>query len=174
MWDPQRLTTLWASKACYRDSFTFLPFSSMTKHHAPCVLNLGGSWKWGSTLSSGRYTPEKRATRNHWIGIWVILTIGILDGEEKISPSGRNLTPTAQLAVKSLYWLTYAVGITATRCRQKRIRKTTVKLCHLRYKIQLKSVEGLEYEASEWTWLFICIHFMQFAHRTHKATACLH
>jgi hypothetical protein len=23
MWDPQRLTTLWASTACYRDSFTF-------------------------------------------------------------------------------------------------------------------------------------------------------
>jgi hypothetical protein len=24
MWDPQRLTTLWACMACYRDSFTFL------------------------------------------------------------------------------------------------------------------------------------------------------
>jgi hypothetical protein len=23
MWDPQRLTTLWASTACYKDSFTF-------------------------------------------------------------------------------------------------------------------------------------------------------
>jgi hypothetical protein len=23
MWDPHRLTTLWASMACYRDSFTF-------------------------------------------------------------------------------------------------------------------------------------------------------
>jgi hypothetical protein len=23
MWEPQRLTTLWASMACYRDSFTF-------------------------------------------------------------------------------------------------------------------------------------------------------
>jgi hypothetical protein len=23
MWDPQRLTTLWVSMACYRDSFTF-------------------------------------------------------------------------------------------------------------------------------------------------------
>jgi hypothetical protein len=22
MWEPQRLTTLWASKACHRDSFT--------------------------------------------------------------------------------------------------------------------------------------------------------
>jgi hypothetical protein len=25
MWDPQRLTALWASTACYRDSFTFKP-----------------------------------------------------------------------------------------------------------------------------------------------------
>jgi hypothetical protein len=23
MWEPRRLTTLWASMACYRDSFTF-------------------------------------------------------------------------------------------------------------------------------------------------------
>jgi hypothetical protein len=23
MWEPRRLTTLWASTACYRDSFTF-------------------------------------------------------------------------------------------------------------------------------------------------------
>jgi hypothetical protein len=23
MWEPQRLTTLWASTACYKDSFTF-------------------------------------------------------------------------------------------------------------------------------------------------------
>jgi hypothetical protein len=26
MWEPQRLTTLWASTACYRDSFTYLLF----------------------------------------------------------------------------------------------------------------------------------------------------
>jgi hypothetical protein len=25
MWEPRRLTTLWAFTACYRDSFTFLP-----------------------------------------------------------------------------------------------------------------------------------------------------
>jgi hypothetical protein len=24
MWEPQRLTTFWASRACYRESFTFL------------------------------------------------------------------------------------------------------------------------------------------------------
>jgi hypothetical protein len=26
MWEPRRLTNLWASTACYKDSFTFLPF----------------------------------------------------------------------------------------------------------------------------------------------------
>jgi hypothetical protein len=26
MWEPRRLTTLWASMVCYRDNFTFLPF----------------------------------------------------------------------------------------------------------------------------------------------------
>jgi hypothetical protein len=26
MWEPRRLTTLWAFKACYRDSFTFFTF----------------------------------------------------------------------------------------------------------------------------------------------------
>jgi hypothetical protein len=28
MWEPRRLTTLWASAACYRDTFTFLSFTS--------------------------------------------------------------------------------------------------------------------------------------------------
>jgi hypothetical protein len=28
MWDPQRLTTLWAFTACYRDSFTLLTFTN--------------------------------------------------------------------------------------------------------------------------------------------------
>jgi hypothetical protein len=27
MWEPRRLTTLWASTACYRDSFTFTTLS---------------------------------------------------------------------------------------------------------------------------------------------------
>jgi hypothetical protein len=30
MWEPQRLTTLWAFTACYRDSFTFHTLSSNT------------------------------------------------------------------------------------------------------------------------------------------------
>jgi hypothetical protein len=30
LWDPQRLTTPWASTAWYRDSFTFLPFTCLS------------------------------------------------------------------------------------------------------------------------------------------------
>jgi hypothetical protein len=30
MWEPQRLTTLWAFMACYMDSFTFLPHTKCT------------------------------------------------------------------------------------------------------------------------------------------------
>jgi hypothetical protein len=36
MWDPLRLTTLWASTACYRDIFTFLPVNSMWGNNVPC------------------------------------------------------------------------------------------------------------------------------------------
>jgi hypothetical protein len=30
MWEPRRLANLWASSACYRDSFTFLPSLTVT------------------------------------------------------------------------------------------------------------------------------------------------
>jgi hypothetical protein len=36
MWDPRRLTTLWASMACYRDSFTLPPPNSI------CQYSCGG------------------------------------------------------------------------------------------------------------------------------------
>jgi hypothetical protein len=29
MWEPRRLTTLWVSTACYRDSFIFLPLCNL-------------------------------------------------------------------------------------------------------------------------------------------------
>jgi hypothetical protein len=31
MWEPRRLTTLWASTACYRDSFTFFPLYNVIR-----------------------------------------------------------------------------------------------------------------------------------------------
>jgi hypothetical protein len=32
MWEPRRLTTLWASAACCRDLFTFIKYNSMDPH----------------------------------------------------------------------------------------------------------------------------------------------
>jgi hypothetical protein len=32
IWEPRRLTTLWASTACYRNSFTFLPLRYTLQH----------------------------------------------------------------------------------------------------------------------------------------------
>jgi hypothetical protein len=31
MWEPQRLTTLWAFRACYRESFTFYLYYNVKK-----------------------------------------------------------------------------------------------------------------------------------------------
>jgi hypothetical protein len=31
IWEPRRLTTLWASTACYRDKFTFFPYAKKRK-----------------------------------------------------------------------------------------------------------------------------------------------
>jgi hypothetical protein len=33
MWEPRRLTTLWAFTACYRDSFTFFYLDASTQSH---------------------------------------------------------------------------------------------------------------------------------------------
>jgi hypothetical protein len=37
MWEPRRLTALWASTACYRDSFTFSTFYLILPHYGPGV-----------------------------------------------------------------------------------------------------------------------------------------
>jgi hypothetical protein len=45
MWDPQCLTTLWASMACYRDSFTFLPYYYYYgRHELSSLARTLGSW----------------------------------------------------------------------------------------------------------------------------------
>jgi hypothetical protein len=35
VWEPRRLTTLWAFTACYRDSFTFLPTENLSPNPLP-------------------------------------------------------------------------------------------------------------------------------------------
>jgi hypothetical protein len=43
MWEPRRLTTLWAFMACYRDSFTFT-YLILSSHLCACLPN--GSFPW--------------------------------------------------------------------------------------------------------------------------------
>jgi hypothetical protein len=38
MWEPQHLTTLWASTACYRDTFTFTFTLCVLTHEVPSLV----------------------------------------------------------------------------------------------------------------------------------------
>jgi hypothetical protein len=45
MWEPRRLTTLWASTACYRGTFIFLPLSFIHSFHSSMALQpFVGPW----------------------------------------------------------------------------------------------------------------------------------
>jgi hypothetical protein len=54
MWDPQRLTTLWASMAWYRDSFTFTSQKTLCNDNV-ISLRLG-------------YIAQNDRINEHWIG----------------------------------------------------------------------------------------------------------
>jgi hypothetical protein len=53
MWEPRRLTTLWDFTACYRDSFTILPFLPLL------IISSAGpsSQPAESTTGNIHYTP---------------------------------------------------------------------------------------------------------------------
>jgi hypothetical protein len=53
MWEPQRLTTLWAFKASYRDSFTFLPLPTvgLALNVSGQMLDDGVSKTWQGTAA---------------------------------------------------------------------------------------------------------------------------
>jgi hypothetical protein len=46
MWEPRRLTTLWVSTVCYRDSFTFLSLL----HFCALVNNIGDYRRLGAGI----------------------------------------------------------------------------------------------------------------------------
>jgi hypothetical protein len=71
MWKPQRLSTLWAFTACYRDSFTFLPYL-MGPHFLPARISghnylnflLTHKWITGRCVFQYQYaTPHAVSTR---------------------------------------------------------------------------------------------------------------
>jgi hypothetical protein len=45
MWEPRRLTTLWAFTACYRDSFTILPLAKRGEGGLLKTRSSGNNWK---------------------------------------------------------------------------------------------------------------------------------
>jgi hypothetical protein len=50
IWEPRRLTTLWALTACYRDSFTFLKLPGCeADHSSPKSLEVKNTWIYTST-----------------------------------------------------------------------------------------------------------------------------
>jgi hypothetical protein len=53
MWEPRRLTTLWASTACYRDSFTFTLIWDLYEffHCTLVILGLAGVEKYSPSLN---------------------------------------------------------------------------------------------------------------------------
>jgi hypothetical protein len=43
MWEPRRLTTIWASTACYRDSFTFFTCKPILCYDGVCRIHIQGN-----------------------------------------------------------------------------------------------------------------------------------
>jgi hypothetical protein len=60
LWEPWHLITLWASMACYRDSFTFFIFMQSRSQQMMEVC---------SHLVFSYFTPEKK--------VWIVLVTGV-------------------------------------------------------------------------------------------------
>jgi hypothetical protein len=91
MWEPVRLTTVWASRACYMDSFTFLssnffrnPFpprlvwiiyQAMRTHRGAEIQLHASSRHWKDARSE--LPSTERTPGTHWIGRWVGPTVGL-------------------------------------------------------------------------------------------------
>jgi hypothetical protein len=76
MWEPRRLTTLWASTACYRDSFTFInhdywlpgDLAEVAVYQGPRLkgdLYLGPGGAWNDTM-----IPRVRYMDQRNNGLW--------------------------------------------------------------------------------------------------------
>jgi hypothetical protein len=96
MWEPRRLTTLWASKACYRDKFTFLPFWVWYTIHGNFALSiLRLRCAVARSSSARRHCPRSQFTRGKEpvsITVLYVLRCAIL----RIGYHCRHSTTSAQ------------------------------------------------------------------------------
>jgi hypothetical protein len=64
MWGPQRLTTLWAFTACYRDSFTFTYFT-LTKLDTLGFTDLQHLMQQHVLEQNDQHTEKQTSTHKH-------------------------------------------------------------------------------------------------------------
>jgi hypothetical protein len=55
MWKPRRLTALWASNACYRDSFTILRLLNEEMHFINILMHIFNAKKTNVTAFKGKF-----------------------------------------------------------------------------------------------------------------------
>jgi hypothetical protein len=70
MWDPQRLTTLWAFTACYRDSFSFYVVQTGSGVHPASYLKVPGALSPGVKLQereADHSPPASAEVKKMWI-----------------------------------------------------------------------------------------------------------
>jgi hypothetical protein len=90
MWEPRRLTTLWASTVCYRDSFAFFILPSVCKF----VLLPTGKWRWGNMqhvlrqMTNTKYCEMWRCQGRDYCLLGYDVTSG-----RTLQTSRRNLLP---------------------------------------------------------------------------------
>jgi hypothetical protein len=97
MWEPRRLTTLWAFTACYRDSFTILYLFTM---NISCLAGRIDYCSDGNSVS--RHKGIMLATRvqcRHKLSVWPVCS-GILNVSLSVSPPRLLMCE----AVRLLQW----------------------------------------------------------------------
>jgi hypothetical protein len=138
MWDPERLTSLWAFTAWYRDSFNFYFAFNYYVMKTYCGVDVQshvfltsalGRGEWLASLPN-RLTPVERARSTHWVGGWVGPRSDLDDVERKNSlplpglelrPLGRTI-PTVLLSYRATYIILVACILIFTPLKVETIR----------------------------------------------------
>jgi hypothetical protein len=73
MWEPRRLTTLWASTACYRDSFALLSVeleSSHVKKEVKSECKEKNEGRWPKTIGHYTFIGQRKSGRSRRICVY--------------------------------------------------------------------------------------------------------